>query len=109
MRNEARSLQEAQQKVEVEVLMAAEEARRLHVQQQVELKRQQQEEAVAKRARQLEVERLLRESDELGAEQAQLTRRLSELGDEEAELQRRLATLEGAAAVRARHEPSGCP
>ena len=41
----------------------------------------------------------VRESDELGAEQAQLTRRLSELGDEEAELQRRLATLEGAAAV----------
>eukprot|EP01046_Picozoa_sp_COSAG06_P004743 COSAG06_NODE_203_length_20332_cov_14.679978_11_plen_1688_part_00 len=102
MRNEARSLQEAQQKVEVEVLMAAEEARRLHVQQQVELKRQQQQEAVAKRARQLEAERLLRESDELGAERAELTRSLSELGDEEAELRRQLATLEGAAAVRAR-------
>ena len=106
MREEARSFQEAQQKAEAEVLAAAEEARRLHVQQQKELKRQREEEVLAKRARQLEAERLLRESDKLGAERAELTRRLSELDDEEAELLRRLAsgelTQEEEAAVRAR-------
>eukprot|EP01043_Picozoa_sp_COSAG02_P024092 COSAG02_NODE_1306_length_13342_cov_5.305822_3_plen_1617_part_00 len=106
MREEARSFQEAQEAAAAEVLAAAEEARRLHVEQQKELAQQQADAEAQRRAQQVEAERLLRETDELAAEAAELTRRLEDLDAEEAELRRRLdsgeLTAEEEAAVRAR-------
>ena len=106
MREEARSFQEAQEAAAAEVLAAAEEARRAHVEQQKELTRQKLDEEAQKRARRVEAERLLRETDELGAEAAAIARSIAELDAEEMELRRRLdageLTAEEQAAIRAR-------
>eukprot|EP01043_Picozoa_sp_COSAG02_P013474 COSAG02_NODE_539_length_20605_cov_93.802155_12_plen_1314_part_00 len=90
MREEARSFQEAQAAAATEVLAAAEEARRVHIEQQKEIAQQKADAEAQQRAQQVEAERLVRESDELGAEAAELMRRLAELDAEEAELRRRL-------------------
>ena len=108
MREEARTAEEAQKAEVAEVLAAAEEARRLHVEQQRLLQEQREEEARQAKLRALDEERLLRETDQNAAERAELLRKLTELDDEEAELLRRLSSgelsPEEEAAVRARLE-----